>query len=113
LVPVDCREARGKVKADYTPPEAPWNAYTTSAQCWYQIDALRWLYPEYKDLSDDDVSDRLYKKAGIVTNPARPWATLGWAALVAVGIPAVILLLGAALAWALSGFFARGPKQNT
>ena len=62
LVPVDCRDARGKVNVDYTPPEGPWNAYTGSPQCWYRADVLRRLYPEYKDLPDDDLSDRLYKK---------------------------------------------------
>jgi hypothetical protein len=60
LVPVDCKEARGTAKVDYSPPEGPWTAYTPRAnQCWYQIGALRRLYPEYKDLSDDAVSDRL------------------------------------------------------
>jgi hypothetical protein len=113
LVPLDCREARGKAKVDYTPPEGPWSAYTSSAQCWYQIDALRRLYPEYKDLTDGDVSGRLYKKAGVVTNPARPWSALGWAMLIAIGIPTFTLLLGAALGWALSGFFSTRSKQST
>jgi hypothetical protein len=112
LLPVDCKEARGTAKVDYSPPEGPWTAYTPRAnQCWYQIGALRRLYPEYKDLSEDAISDRLYKKAGIELDPARPWAMLGWAVLIALGIPASVLLLGAALGWALSGFFT--SKQNT
>jgi hypothetical protein len=114
LVPVLCKDARGTAKVDYEPPEGPWTAYTAAAgQCWYKIDALRRLYPEYKDLSENDVSDRLYKKAGIVLDPARPWSTLGSAVLVALGIPAFLLLLGMALGWALSGFFSTRPKQST
>jgi hypothetical protein len=114
LVPVLCRDARGKVNVDYSPPEGPWTDYTASAGiCWYQIDVLRRFYPEYKDLSQDVVSDRLYKKAGMVLDPARPWGTLGWVLLIALGIPAFVLLLGMALGWALSGFFSTRPKQTT
>lgn len=112
LVPVNCRDVRGKANVDYTPPEGPWNAYTNEAQCWYRIDVLRRLYPEYNDLSDDHVSDKLYKEAGIVTNPAKPWSTLTRAVMLAAGIPAFLLVLGAALGWALSGFSSR-PKQKS
>jgi hypothetical protein len=111
LVPVNCRDVRGKVDVDYTgnlfdrfdnPPGA--------AQCWYKIDALTRLYPEYKDLSDDVVSNRLYQKANIaIKEPAAPWKALGIMLLIAFGVPALVLLLGAALAWALSGFTAARP----
>lgn len=43
LVPVNCRDVRGKENIDYIPPEGPWNAYATEAQCWCKIDALRRL----------------------------------------------------------------------
>jgi hypothetical protein len=100
LVPVDCRDARGTAKEDYTTGlDGPW--------CWYQIDVLRRLYPEYKDLSDDTVGDRLYKRANIATNPAAPWKALRNMLLIAFGVPALALLLGAALAWVLAGFAAR------
>jgi hypothetical protein len=103
MVPVNCRDARGTAKEDYTTGlDGPW--------CWYQIDALRRLYPEYNDLSDDSVGDRLYKKASIATNPAAPWKVLGNMLLIAIGVPLLVLLLGAALAWALSGFTAARPR---
>ena len=59
MVPVDCRDARGNADKDYTTGlDGSW--------CWYQVDVLRKLYPEYKDLSDEAVGDRLYKKANIM-----------------------------------------------
>jgi hypothetical protein len=36
-----------------------------------------------------------------------PWETLGWWASIALGIPLVVLALGASLVWAFSGFAAR------
>jgi hypothetical protein len=36
--------------------------------------------------------------------PQNPWASLGWAAAIAFGIPLAVLALGSSLLWALSGF---------
>jgi hypothetical protein len=36
----------------------------------------------------------------------RPWATLGLWASIAVGVPLAVLILGASLVWAFSGFAA-------
>jgi hypothetical protein len=53
-----------------------------------------------------------------VTDPAlirrlertpNPWATLGWWASIALGIPLTVLALGASLVWAFSGFVAKRP----
>jgi len=53
-----------------------------------------------------------------VTDPAlikrlnripNPWATLGVWAAIAFGIPLAVLVLGASLVWALSGFTAKRP----
>jgi hypothetical protein len=38
-----------------------------------------------------------------------PWATLGMWASIAFGIPLVVLVLGASLVWAFSGFAAKRP----
>lgn len=65
---------------------------------------FRRLFPEYKDMVDDVVSDKLYSKAGIELHPARPWKALGIALSIAIGAPLIVLVLGAALGWALVGF---------
>ncbi len=39
-----------------------------------------------------------------------PWASVGWVAGIAFGIPLVVLVLGASIVWAFSGFGA-GPKN--
>jgi len=39
----------------------------------------------------------------------KPWATLGMWAGIAFGIPLVVLVLGASLVWAFSGFAAKRP----
>jgi len=36
-----------------------------------------------------------------------PWATLGWWATIAFGVPLAVLVLGASLVWAFSGFAAK------
>ena len=112
LFPVDCRDARGKSGIDYKSDIVdPFDKSGSVRNCWYKIDALRRLYPEYNDLSDDVLSTKLYQKAAIsIKEPAAPWKTLGIVLLIAIGVPVLALLLGAALAWVLSGFAApRSP----
>jgi len=104
MLPVDCKEARGKSGTDYTPPEGPWNSYTARPNCWYKLPDFRRLYPEYRDLSEDAVSDKLYDQAGIVRNPARPWRELGTSTAIALGVPLIVLIIGAGIGWAFSGF---------
>jgi hypothetical protein len=43
----------------------------------------------------------------IIDKPPNPWATLGMWAAIAFGIPLVVLVLGASLVWAFSGFAAK------
>ena len=108
LLPVNCGDVRGKETADYTAPA--WHDRAKKTLCWYQEPKFRALYPEYKDMSNPDLSTRLYKAAGIDTTPRQnPW--LGLVFLVAWGlaIPLIVLLIGAGIGWALSGFAA--PRQ--
>jgi hypothetical protein len=115
LIPVDCRDARGKSGIDYEGNffdrfDQP--ARGSDPKCWYKINALRRLYPEYNDLADDVVETKLYQKAAVpIREPAAPWKTLGIVSLVAIGVPMLVLFLGAALAWVLSGFAA--PRSPT
>jgi hypothetical protein len=95
LVPVDCSKARGYVSSDYEKRDG---------RCWYEIPKFRALHAEYKDLNDYDLSERLYKKAGIPLKPIRPWTKVTEAAGLAVGVPLAVLMLGWSLIWAFSGF---------
>src|SRR5262245_50027813 len=80
--------------------------------CWYALSKFRPLYPEYNDLPDGKLVRKLYADHGILTFddliPApKPWATMAMWAAVAFGIPLVVLILGASLVWAFSGFSAK------
>lgn len=102
MLPVVCSDARGKESEDYE--NGPWNNYRTQALCWYQEPKFRAFFPEYKDLSSDELSSKLYAKAGIQLQPPRPWHALGFALLVAIGPPLAVLAVGIALSWAFIGF---------
>ena len=119
LLPTLCRDAtrgkenietRGREGVDFDRVDLGVNSATfpRGNQCWYEIADFRRLYPEYEDLSDTDLSDRAYKRAGITTKPARPWASLGLSILIAFGIPALVLAIG----WALSGFDGSRPERS-
>jgi hypothetical protein len=47
----------------------------------------------------------LLKKSPMGLAP-NPWARVGWVAGIALGVPLVVLILGASLVWAFSGFAA-------
>lgn len=50
LLPADCAIARGKLNTDYTRDK--------DGQCWYEMPKFRALFPEYKDLKDDDLRSK-------------------------------------------------------
>jgi hypothetical protein len=97
-VPVLCADARGTANADYF--------IEHNDNCWYAMSKFRRLYPEYKDLSDNELTRKLYPARGLPAPNGlpNPWATLGTWASIAFGIPLAVLALGASLLWALSGF---------
>jgi hypothetical protein len=75
--------------------------------CFYPEPKFRALFPEYKDLSTPDLSDRLHIQAGLTPEPIEgphPWNLVGFAAAIMVGVPAAVLAVCAAFYWALSGF---------
>jgi len=105
LLPVHCKDARGTSGADYTGRDGPWSDYSTEPKCMYKMADFRRLYPEYRDLSDNDLANKMYEKAGRpLKEEPQPWRMVGQAAAVAVIVPLTIFLLGWAVAWALSGF---------
>ena len=106
LLPVDCGEARGVATTDYS---------VNDGSCWYATAIFRRLYPEYKDLNDHDLSEKVYTKAERPLTHPRPWAKVAEAAGLAFGVPLAVLALGCSLSWALSGFrgsTSRGDKSS-
>ena len=97
MLPVLCPEAaaRGMIGSDYTEKDGT---------CWYSTAKFRLLYPEYKDLSDKDLSKKAHAKAGQPLKEFHPWRTVVTTALVAFGFPFVALALGCSLFWAFAGF---------
>jgi len=119
LVPVLCGDARGQLHKDYDPiiptgsppPSARPNPFDT---CWYELKVYRRLYPEQHVLSDDELFQKTYSDAGQQPPKPRPrpWSTVWEAVLDALAAPVVVLLVGAALFWALAGF-KRGSEAET
>jgi hypothetical protein len=93
-VPVECGQARGS-GSDYR---------VDRNTCWYGMPKFRAWYPEYKDLTDDELARKLYEKAGTDFPMARPWQMLGGRAAMALGLPIIVFVVGWAIMWALAGF---------
>lgn len=117
-VPVRCYDARGVEGKDFK----RWTPVTATSDdkanpfddCWYRLSKFRPLFPEYKDLSDNDLSSKLYAKLNIPLHDLKnPWARLLANIGFAFGIPLIVLILGAALAWVLSGFKAHHRHRRT
>jgi len=113
LLPVDCSQARGNKpsteksldgksddKADYFQLDNGQD----KEHCFYTIPKFRPLYPEYKDLSDEELVERTYDKIGVKTDHFVPWEKLFHVLRFAFGIPLIILALGRSLFWVASGF---------
>ena len=115
VVPVLCGEARGIAGTDFTTKSGqdpgPWDRYANPNpfdNCWYAMPKFRRLYPEYNDLSDKELSSKLYAKHGIPLHDLpNPWTTTLRYSAIAFGIPLALLVLGTALGWAFSGFAAK------
>jgi hypothetical protein len=117
VLPVLCGNVRGVAGTDYSTKQGqtpgPWDIYSKPNpydNCWYTMSEFRALFPEYNDLSDNELSRKLYADHGVPTRDLpNPWVTLATWASIALGIPLVVLVLGASLAWAFSGFSAKQP----
>jgi hypothetical protein len=107
LLPLKCedaqgRKARGVVSKDYV---------IYDSYCWYQMSKFRALYPEYKKVSDDVLTDAIYAKVGTPLEHARPWRLLFNAASIAIGLPLAILAAFSAFYWAVLGFRAKKTTE--
>jgi hypothetical protein len=100
-VPVVCSDARGRIGDDYDEHE-----YLGKNYCWYAPKKFKVLYPEseYKDLTDEQLSDRLYEKAGYPVTHASPWTLVLKVVSIAIGVPLIVLAVGSALGWSIAGF---------
>jgi hypothetical protein len=112
LVPQLCFNARGVAGVDYSTREGrspgPWDVSKKPNpfdNCWYAMSKFRSLYPEFKDLSDNELTRKLYADHGVPTRDLpNLWETLGTVSGIAVRIPLVVLILGTSLVWAFLGF---------
>jgi hypothetical protein len=104
-VPVLCKEARGTEGMDYEISEWLLNNDRGEKLCWYEQSSFRAQYPEYNDLPERTLAERLYQQAGlIIPRQAEPWKLLFSTMGIAFLPPLSVLLVGAGLGWALAGF---------
>ena len=94
FVPARCDQARGVMGKDFRLGTA------TPGICWYELASFRPRYPEYDRLSNSDLETQQYAAAGLARPAARMLNWLG----VAIGVPFLALMLGAAMGWAFAGF---------
>ena len=120
LVPQLCGKARGVAGTDYSTKlrsePGPWDEYAKPnyfENCWYAMSKFRPLYPEYNGISDKELTRKLYSDHGVpIRDLPNPWVTLGTWTAIAFGIPLVVLVVGASLVWAFSGFAATRPVKQ-
>ncbi len=73
--------------------------------CGFNIRKFRTQHPQYRDLNDDQLLDRLCEQAHInIKSPFHPRRRVTKVAAIAVGVPGAMLILGLALLWAYSDF---------
>ena len=67
---------------------------------------FRVLYPEYKDMDNEELSTKMYERIGRPNqiHPVRPWMTVLQVAGIALGVPLGLFVVGSALFWAGAGF---------
>ncbi len=115
VVPQLCGGARGIAGTDYSTKQGqspgPWDHYAKPNEydkCWYAMSKFRPLYPEFKNLSDKELSSKLYADYGIpIRDLTNPWVTMMWTSAVAFTVPLIVLILGLAFIWAFAGFAAQ------
>jgi hypothetical protein len=101
LVPVACREARGRRDTDYL-------SDVDDANCWYALPKFRANYPEYGRLPDRELVTTMVQKVGWRGGPRRPWIPLLVLGIITIAIPVIALAWG----WALLRFAERLFRQR-
>jgi hypothetical protein len=95
LYPTFCDKTRGVAGSDYV---------AIDGLCWYKIEDFRRLFPEYNDVSNRDLLDKLHAKVGRPLRPFHPWVNLAKTVAVAIAVSIAVLALGWSLFWAFAGF---------
>ena len=92
--------------ASFTPDEpvdcyqAPGTEFRREGElCWYALPVFRKLYPEYKDLNEKDLSEKLYAKLAFHSRPSDHWTLVMEKTALALGPPVAVLIIG----WHLFG----------
>ncbi|MGO8218869.1 hypothetical protein ACC746_31260 [Rhizobium ruizarguesonis] len=106
LIPVTCKDARGALGVDYE-LDKDVKEKTPDALCWYMMKKFRANYPQYADLSDEDIVTKTYGDVGVPLHLAHPWRNLFGLLGFAFGVPIFVLVIGSAFGWAFSGFSRR------
>lgn len=103
LFPNFCVKARGTAGIDYS---------MDNGLCWYKIEDFRRLYPEYKDMSDRALSEKLYAHVGQPLQHIHPWYKIMTRAGIAFGVPLAVFIFGCSLSWAVAGFRGNLPRDR-
>lgn len=101
VLPVRCDAVRGEEGKDYT---------RATELCWYSFPSFRRLFPEYSDLDDRQLNEKVQARTyGITPNTELMNNALRAGVLLGFGLPVVVLLIGGALGWVLAGFRKNRP----
>jgi len=131
-MPVECNLAKGKIDTDFyaldkntppvpdgfaleqssTPPQAGGRAGSEvkfedlipGNICWYHPIKFRKFFPEYSDLSDDALRQKLYQKANLQQTWPHPWEVLSTTIRNAAIFPLIMLGLWFTGYWIVAGF---------
>jgi hypothetical protein len=80
--------------------------------CWYNLTKFRAAFPEYKDVSDDVLTNDPYKKIGVFPVDHSGFKELRQDELIAVGCPLLVLVMGWALLWRSPGSESRRDSEE-
>jgi hypothetical protein len=95
-LPVDCTLARGELGKNYTSDSEKY--------CWYTVSEFRKLFPEYKDLPDEKLSEKLYQSMKSKPDNHLFWDAIHNILIYGFGIPFLLLALSLCFQWIVAGF---------
>jgi hypothetical protein len=117
-VPIPCELARGTIGIDFTtsPADTPnrfekYKVQEPNSFCYYSLPKIRLLYPEYNDMADGVLQEKLTtlrrenSNSGLDINP---WAHVASLLAWIVSVPVILLLLGLGIGWVWNGFRRQG-----